>query len=68
MQNLCPHDFFQLRYSHVKRKGNKVTHSLARHATTISEFIMWMECVPPYVASIYQVDMLVFNKYHFLSQ
>ena len=25
-------DFFQLRYSHIKREGNKVTHSLARHS------------------------------------
>ena len=57
MQNLCPHDFFQLCYSHVKRKGNKATHNLARHAITIFEFIVWIECVPPHVASIYQVDL-----------
>ena len=25
-------DFFQLRYSHIKREGNNVTHSLTRHS------------------------------------
>ena len=32
------HDFFQLRYSHIKKEGNKVTHNLARHAITVLNF------------------------------
>ena len=39
--------FIQLRYSHVKREGNKVAHKLARHAICISDFSVWMEDIPP---------------------
>ena len=39
----CSSFFNQLRYSHVKREGNKVAHSLARYAKHISDFVVWME-------------------------
>ena len=39
----------QLRYLHVKREGNKVTHSLVRYAIEISDFVVWMEDVPPHL-------------------
>ena len=39
-------DFFQLRYFYVKREGNKVAHSLARHSITVFNFIVWMESIP----------------------
>jgi len=32
--------FYQLHYSHVRREGNKVVHSLARHALEITEFVV----------------------------
>ena len=32
--------FDQLRYSHVRREGNKVAHSLARHALKITDFVV----------------------------
>ena len=32
--------FYQLRYSHVRREGNKVAHSLARHALEITDFVI----------------------------
>ena len=51
------YNFFQLRYSHAKRESNKVAHSLSRYAITISNFIVWMEFVPPQVASVYQADL-----------
>ena len=51
------HNFFQLRYFHAKRECNKVAHSLSRYALTISDFIVWMESVPPQVASVYQADL-----------
>ena len=64
-KSLSP-DFFQLRYSHVKKEGNKITHNLTRHAITVSEFIVWIKFVPPQVAFVYQADLLCFNKYCFL--
>ena len=64
-KSLSP-DFFQLRYSHVKKEGNKITHNLTRHAITVSEFIVWIKSVPPQVAFVYQTDLFCFNKYCFL--
>ena len=49
--------FNQLLYSHVKRKGNKVAHKLAKHAFCISDFLVWMEDVPPPICSVVQDDM-----------
>ena len=66
MHNLCPPYFFQLRYSHIKKEGNKITHNLTRHAITVSEFIVWIKFVPPQVAFVYQADLLRCNKYCFL--
>ena len=39
--------FYQLRYSHVRREVNKISHSLARHAITFFDFIVWMKSTPP---------------------
>ena len=36
-------------YSHSKREGNSVAHSLARYANSISDFLVWMEDVPPHI-------------------
>ena len=49
--------FNQLLYSHVKREGNKVAHKLAKHALCISDFLVWMEDVPPPIRSFVQDDM-----------
>ena len=49
--------FNQLLYSYVKREGNKVAHKLAKHALCISDFLVWMEDVPPPIRSVVQDDM-----------
>ena len=49
--------FNQLLYSHVKREGNKVAHKLAKHALCISNFLVWMEDVPPPIRSFVQDDI-----------
>ena len=36
-------------YSHSKREGNSVAHSLARYVNSISDFLVWMEDVPPHI-------------------
>ena len=47
--------FLELSYSHIRRDGNKVAHSLARLVLTSSSCIVWMEDVPsrtlPFVQS-----------------
>ena len=45
--------FFQrfdtLLYSHTKREGNFVVHSLAKYDISIPDFLVWMEDVPPHI-------------------
>ncbi|XP_050248536.1 uncharacterized protein LOC126695761 [Quercus robur] len=53
--------FIQLRYSHVKREGNKVAHKLARHALYILDFSVWMEDVPPPLLPIVLEDIARFS-------
>ena len=49
--------FNQLLYSHVKREGNKIAHKLAKHALCISNFLVWMEDVPPPIRLVVQDDI-----------
>ena len=37
--------FSQLLYSHVRREGNKVVHSLTRHVINVFDLTMWMKDV-----------------------
>ena len=50
--------FYQLRSSHVRREGNIVAHSLAIYALEITDFIAWMEDVPPPLFSIVRDDIV----------
>ena len=50
--------FNKLLYSHTKREGNKFAHSLARHAIHISDYVMWMDFVPPSSFIVFQVDLV----------
>ena len=38
-------------------QGENVTHCLARHALSISDFVVWMETVPPLVFDVILADM-----------
>ena len=59
---ICNASFFnQLLYSHVKREGNKVAHSLARYYICISNFSVWIETVPPPFISLVLADMASFS-------
>lgn len=53
--------FTELRYSYVKRTGNKVAYNLARHAFYISNFVVWIEDVPSPFLSVVQVDTADFS-------
>ena len=49
--------FHKVSYSHTCRQGNRVAHRLARMACNFSSFQVWMEDVPPDVASVYLSDL-----------
>ena len=43
-------------FSHTRRSGNSLAHSLAKLARTIDGFSLWMEDVPPQVADVLLAD------------
>ncbi|XP_075633438.1 uncharacterized protein LOC142605897 [Castanea sativa] len=49
--------YTKLLYSHTKREGNKLAHSLARHAINVDDYVVWIEDVPPPLISLYQGDL-----------
>ena len=49
--------FNSLSFSHTRRLGNKVAHRLARSACNFSHFHVWMEDIPPDIASVYLSDL-----------
>ena len=53
--------YVRLLYSHVKRNGNRVAHSLAKNAIRIPNFQVWMEDVPSLIVSILQLDVFDSN-------
>ena len=50
-------NFDELLYSHTKRDGNAVTHSLVKYALSIPDFLVWMKDVPSYIFPIVQADL-----------
>ncbi|XP_075645389.1 uncharacterized protein LOC142616414 [Castanea sativa] len=53
--------FNQLHYSHVQREDNKVAHKLVRYALCISNFVVWIENVPPPIFPIVLADIAGFS-------
>ena len=49
--------FETLLYSYSKREGNSVAHGLARYSSSIPDFLVWMEDVPPRIQSLVQADL-----------
>ena len=52
---VCSNSFTQFRYFYVKRESNKVTHSRARFAINVLDFLMWIKDVPPQFLSVLQL-------------
>ena len=40
-----------------QKKKKKLAHSLARHATNVSYYAVWIESVPPQFNAVFQVDL-----------
>ena len=53
--------FEELRYSHTKREGNSLAHSLARYAIGIPDFLVWIENVSSQFYSVLQTDLWGFS-------
>ena len=51
--------FERLLYSHVKRNGNKVTHSLAKNTLRILDLQVWMKDIPSHIILILDLDVTV---------
>ena len=55
---MLANNFVRLLYSHIKRNGNKVVHSLAKNVLCIPDFQVWMEDIPSHIVSILQLDVI----------
>ena len=44
-------------YSHTKREDNKLAHSLVRTAIHVSDYVVWMEYVPPFSYNVFQANL-----------
>ena len=53
--------YARLLYSHVKRNGNRIAHSLVKNALRILDFQVWMEDVLSNIVSILQLDVVDSN-------
>ena len=51
--------YSKLLYSHTKKDGNKVAHSLAKMASNSPGCVMWMEDVPPPIFFVLQANMTI---------
>lgn len=49
--------FLKLLYSHTRREGNKLAHSLARHTINVTHYAVWTESVPPQLNTVFQADL-----------
>ena len=41
-----------IKFSHVRRSGNKIAHNLARHARNVRSLSVWVENVPPHLVDV----------------
>ena len=49
-----------VRFSHVRRKGNRPAHLLAKYAIGIVDYVVWMEENPCFVEQTFHSDVLSF--------
>ena len=58
MRDLCKVFRRRLQFSHVKRKGNRPAHLLAKYAGGIDDFIVWIEENPCFLEQALSHDVL----------
>ena len=47
----------KLLYSHYRRDGNRLAHSLARYSINVSSYVVWMEGVPDPLFTVVEQDV-----------
>jgi len=58
--DLC-RDFRSIAFSHVRRQGNEPAHLLAKHASSVADFISWIEEDPCCIEQALIQDVLSFS-------
>ena len=54
--------YTKLLYSHCRRDGNKLAHSLARYSANVFYYVVWMEEVPQSLFSVAQNDLITLTN------
>ena len=54
---LFSNSYSELLYSHCRREGSRLAHSLARYSINVSNYAVWMEEVPNHLLSVVQQDL-----------
>ena len=54
-------DFRSIGYSHVRRQGNLLAHILAKHASSIADYVTWIEENPCYIMQAFVYDVTSFS-------
>ena len=49
--------YAKLLYTHCRRDGNRLAHSLARYSINVSSYVVWMEGVPDPLFTVVQQDV-----------
>ena len=44
--------FYDISFSHTPRQGNIIAHNLARHIRHVSDYLLWMEDIPPHLQNV----------------
>ncbi|XVF31744.1 hypothetical protein REPUB_Repub17cG0018500 [Reevesia pubescens] len=59
---LLSHHFISFRLIHVRRGGNAVAHSLAKHAKEVEDFEVWLEDTPNFLHALVLKDICNTNS------
>ena len=54
---LFSNSYSELLYSHCRREGNRLAHSLARYSINVSNYVVWMEEVPNHLLFVILQDL-----------
>ena len=53
----------QIDFSHIRRQGNRPAHLLAKHASTLDDYMTWMEENPYFLEQALLHDVSSFSSF-----